>query len=97
MKQPPKRGRPPGTAKPATTLASIVKFRCATSDKARWVKQAQAQDMTLTSWIIARLDGHPTPADVYPDMAPTKYPSDWIIAEAAKDNRRRREAEEGNQ
>lgn len=52
-----KRGRPPGTTKPADERAeSQLQIRVRREDKARWVKQAQREGMKLSEWVIAKLN-----------------------------------------
>ena len=51
------KGRPSNAAKPPDQKAeSFIHARCKRSDKAAWVKAAQAKGMNLTDWIISVLN-----------------------------------------
>jgi hypothetical protein len=55
-----KRGAKPGNQNALKSdddkATSYIHARCLPSDKARWVKQAQAEKMKLTEWIVKRLN-----------------------------------------
>lgn len=50
-----KRGRPAGTKKD-DSKKGIVRFRCDVSDKSKWLKLAQKKGISLSQWIINRLN-----------------------------------------
>ncbi len=53
-----------------TTNDSLIHMRVPRALKTRWVRQSQAESLTLTEWIIKRVEGDKKP----PDKQATELP-----------------------
>lgn len=52
-----------------------IGFRCSSAQRAAWEAAARKDSRTLTSWIIARLNGLPTTAPVLIEQAEEPAPA----------------------